>query len=340
MTSPSLSNETKRETLDALDEYGSQAEAARVLGIARSTFRNRLRAALSDPPPPEIGLPDLPEDDIPTSEIIDIQCRRFDKRHAHEKARTWFPVSVPEKKPFGVAFVGDPHVDDNGCNWPLLKRDMAMLANTEGMYAINLGDSANNWVGRLSRLYADQDTSKQTMRKLVKWMMRDAGVRWLVWLMGNHDMWSDDFTTWQREVGAQRLVMQDWQARFKLVFNGDQSIRIHAAHNFPGNSIWNTLHGPQRAAHTKTMAHIYACGHTHNWAIHQEESASRDFTYWLVRARGYKFIDSHAENLGHFPQDGGATITAIINPEATTESGLIQVFADMEQAVSYLKWLR
>ena len=90
----------------------------------------------------------------------------------------------------------------------------------------------------------------------------------------------------------------------------------------------------------KEQAHLYVAGHTHNWALHQEEAASRQFTYWLARCRGYKFIDDYAELLGHSPQEGGASIVSILDPNSTTESGLVQCFADVDQGARYLTWLR
>jgi hypothetical protein len=55
-----------------------------------------------------------------------------------------------------------PHVDDNGCNWPLLKHHAELCRTTPGLYAINLGDSSNNWTDRLIKLYAQQDWSVKT----------------------------------------------------------------------------------------------------------------------------------------------------------------------------------
>ena len=70
-------------------------------------------------------------------------------------------IKIKSNKPIGVAFVGDPHVDNNGCNWPLLRRDIAIMRDTPGMFAVNIGDVTDNWAGRLVRLYADQEMSKK-----------------------------------------------------------------------------------------------------------------------------------------------------------------------------------
>lgn len=286
-----------------------------------------------------VELPEFADDDIEVPEIIDMMCKRFDKRHAYQKQKDWFPIKVNDKKPIAISFVGDPHVDDNGCNWPLLKRHCDLHANTDGLYAVNIGDTENAWAGRLIKKYADQDTSRDTAHKLSEWFLNDSGIDWLVWLMGNHDLWTE-LPALFRAKNVKNIPMEDWQARFKLVFPNGRECKIWTAHDFRGHSMWNSLHAPQKTAHMKSEANIYACGHTHNWAIHQEESASRDFTYWLVRSRGYKFIDEYADLLGHFPQQEGASITCIIDPNAKSASGFIQAYADMEKAVDYLNFLR
>jgi hypothetical protein len=61
-------------------------------------------------------------------------------------------------------------------------------------------------------------------------------------------------------------------------------------------------------------ADLYVCGHLHNWAIHKEESSQRGFTYSLVRARGYKYLDDYAEKLGFMPQQNGASIMTVFLP--------------------------
>jgi hypothetical protein len=87
------------------------------------------------------------------------------------------------------------------------------------------------------------------------------------------------------------------------------------------------------------QADIYACGDTHVWHSVEGENAARGFLYWLIRSRGYKFIDSYGELLGYQPQDYGASITAIINPNATGPQR-IRCFPDLEEAAAYLTFLR
>lgn len=667
--SSTLSEEEARRRIDAVHRHGSFAAAAQELGIAsgalRLWYRDQERRGVIKPP--DITPPVFPDDDLPIEEIIAQMEKRYTKRAEAHRARVWFPIKVNIEGPVGVLWYGDPHLDDNGCNWPLLKRHIE-VAKQPGVFGANIGDSTNNWSGRLARLFADQETSQATARKLARWFLLDSGIQWLLWLMGNHDchdaetqaltkrgwlyhheivdtdevlslntdtgaaewtpiikkieapyagsmrrlesrsisalvtgnhrvlhrpdyaanlqykhaaeirgrigvplngssvngeypltddqiaiagwiltdgsiswrgnsphvvlyqskdgceierllgalglqytkhtrcrkieevcgkklkkpplpqnewrlsvdssrtvlswlpskgglpVWAQELSDRQFDVlldaivsgdgcwdgvraenkscaviygseeflssiqavavshgwcarlsvsrrkdyrlnlcrrrelrmnvprgglpveyysgivwclrvpngnfmvrrrgaahfsgnswgdgseilrlmGAQQVQMnqtpmEEWQARFRLVFPNGREARIHAAHDFPGHSMWNTLHGPQRAAHTKAEAHLYVAGHKHNWALHQEESASREFTYWLARCRGYKFIDHYGENMGYLPQQDGASILSVFDPEARSEASFVQCFADAEAGGDYLQWLR
>ena len=99
------------------------------------------------------------------------------------------------------------------------------------------------------------------------------------------------------------------------------------------------MHGPQKAAMLLEQADIYACGHKHEWAVNEGENAQRGFTYWLLRARGYKFLDAYADQLGYSPQRFGASITAVIDP-TTDGPTKIRCFPDLPEAAEFLTWKR
>ena len=325
-------------------EHGSARAASAASGIAYSTMKSRVRAAKSrgiftkdDAPTADIVAPDLPEVYDEIEDVVMHMKKQFEKRFKREKAKKWMPFKVNMKGPIGVAWFGDPHVDDNGCNWPLLDSHLGQLEETEGLFRANIGDSTNNWGSRLMHLWANQDTSQETARELVRYLLTRGD--WLIWLMGNHDLWNDG-NALLKEMGAHVVPMFDWQAQFKLVFPNKREARIWAAHQFPGHSMWNTLHGPVKAAHMKDWAHLYVCGHTHNWALHKEESASREFVYWIARTRGYKFIDDHSDKLGHQSQESGASVISIFEPDAPNETRFLHCYDDFEEGVDVLNWKR
>ena len=176
--------------------------------------------------------------------------------------------------PNGILFVGDPHIDDNGCNWPALREHARICEETDGIYAVNIGDVSNDWGGRLIKKYADQDTSIKTAHRLVEWFLLDSGFNWLVWLHGNHQHMGGTIPLHEemnKRFGTRRVPMFDWEARFTLQFPNGEEFRINAAHDFAGNSMWNPVHGAVKAAKFGNNIDVAVCGHKHNYAVSQWE---------------------------------------------------------------------
>ena len=288
-----------------------------------------------------IEMPDFPEDDdIPVREIIDQQKKRFKKRSESFAAHTWFPIKVKEDKAIAIMWFGDPHVDDNGCNWEKLDADVDLCRTTPGLYGANIGDTTNNWAGRLVRLYAQQDTSVNTARRLAEWFMLDSGVKWLVYILGNHDIWGDGsavLAQMAKRYGTHKLALHDWEARFTLKFPGGWDVLVYTAHNFKGSSIWNPMHGPMREGQIGELADLYVCGDKHTSGLFQFENAARGGqVQTFVRVRGYKFLDDYARHLGIKEQNQGCSAVTVLDPKAKS----ITTFLDSEEGVRFLNMKR
>lgn len=288
--------------------------------------------------PTTITPPLIPSCDLSAKEIISNLCKKFDHKKQHHDSKKWMPFKVHTNQPMGINWFGDPHVDDDGCNWPLLRRDINICANTPGMFGANIGDTTNNWIGRLMKEYASQGTTRSEADVLIEWFLMDSGVDWLIWLLGNHDKWHFGEEKLKRMV-KHVCTMADWRAQFKLVFPNGRECLIDAAHDHAGHSQWNSLHAQQKASTMGGTAHLYIAGHRHNWALAQNECPHTNRIYWLARARGYKQIDHYGENLGFGNQKSGASICSIIDPRAS-EINLVRCFADLEEGADYLKFLR
>jgi hypothetical protein len=307
-----------------------------------TTYKDRLKVAkirAKNPPTSTIEFPEFPDEDIPVENIIDHLEERYKKRRASYDAHTWFEVRVKDKLPIGVLWFGDPHLDDNGTNWPLLKRHAALCASTEGLYGANIGDTTNNWVGRLQALYAKQDTSIKTARRLAEWFMLDSGITWIVWLLGNHDTWNDGaeiLAQMGKKYGTKKVVCHDWEARFCLAFPNGWKPRIYASHDFKGNSQWNPLHGPMKEGQMGEDADIYVCGHKHNYATFKWENAKRRSRQEFIRVRGYKEMDDYALRGGFPEQVAGTAVLTIFDPDDQTAIS----FDNIEKGVRFLEMLR
>ncbi|HKJ74554.1 MAG TPA: helix-turn-helix domain-containing protein [Alphaproteobacteria bacterium] len=341
MANPGVPDDQLRDVLRALDKCdGNQVQAANILGMKRSTFRARMKQArdkgLTAENVADVTLPEFPDDDVDAEEILDTMERRFQKRLEHHTSLHWFPIRFRTNKPVGMVVVGDPHLGADGCNIPLLRQHIRCITDTPNCYAVNIGDTADNWGGRLIRLYAENNVSKPTERRLARWFLQDAGVPWIVWLMGNHDEMDSSFSEYLKAINAKALPMLDWRARFRLVFP-DAEVRVDAAHNHKGHSMWNELHGQIRAAHMDEAADIFVAGHHHNWALMTKEMPDGRIIH-LARARGYKFIDEHAHRHGFGQQQYGASIMFVVRPKHISDPiRFIRSFADIDDGCEYLK---
>lgn len=347
MAQKPLSDESCQEAIDAVEEHGTKAGAARALGIPERTFNNRHRRGVerglrAQYAPPLMELPNLASGELPIEDVIETLAHR----HAHKKkaldSHIWAEIKCNEKKPFGIAFMGDPHVDSGGCNWTLLRRDTELVKNTDGLYAGAMGDGTDNWVGRLTALYMHNPNTRTDAIRLYEWYIETLRKKWLFILRGNHDMWTasrkDDPITWFKRGEA---PVMDWSYRFQIKMKAGDPLRIHAAHSFKGNSYLNSTHGMQRRnRESEGEADLYVQGHHHEWAMRQEENGMNGRTHWYVKTRGYKDIDTFATVHGFGSQEYGATVTAIIDPNEGNPVRRIHCFADLEEAVSYLNYLR
>lgn len=288
---------------------------------------------------PRFDPPPIPADDIPVEQLIDQLAERFERRAENAAAKRWMRFALHDAGPYVLAFVGDPHLDDNGCNWPLLKRDVELMRRPH-VHGIMLGDVTNNWSGKLQRLYAHQDVSRDRAWKLAEWFWQ--AVPWLLLVKGNHDIWSQshgqgDPLDWMARGSA---ALEDWQARIEIAA-GEHTLRVWASHDFKGSSLYNPLHGPMRAQRFSAgEADILAAGHQHHWELFSGEDADKTTRpHWLVRARGYKYLDPHADRHQFAPQQHGATIAAVIDPSRDGPAA-VQCYADLAEAVEILEFKR
>lgn len=319
--------------VEAVLKHGSIAGAARALGIPRTTMQSRIKkekaAALPTFPPASKSAPAI---------IRDLAAASRTKK-ARADAEKWFQVRMRTTEAIGILWFGDPHLGTS-TNWDRLERDVALCNSTPGMYGANIGDTTNNWTGRLARLYADEDISRSTERKLAKWFLSEAGITWLVWIMGNHDEWEHGADILRLMDVHNRVPMLDWSARFEITFPAAPPIRVHAAHDFPGHSTWNITHGPARSPRmTGGGADLYVCGHKHDWGIQQFEIAERGVSPLALRVRGYKVGDPYARRHGFQEAEHGASILTVIDPKAKGP-GRVTAFVDVEQGARVLKALR
>lgn len=283
--------------------------------------------------------PELPDGNVDASTLVKHLKTRWQKERERHEAKRWRKVFVRRPGPFGIAFFGDPHVDNHGCNWSLLERDIELVKNTDGMYAANAGDSIDNWTGRLARLHANNPVTESEAYMLCEWFVKELADKWLMFILGNHDMWGSGSRIFKHICGDV-IDCDDWQAQVRIVAANGAEFPVWLAHSFKGNSIYNKVHGALRQARFSGAACLYVQGHHHEWAIMQEEDADKGLVHTVAKARGYKFNDEYANVHGFAEQQLGASVVAVFDPDATNAAQAVKVFADIEEGCEFLTWKR
>jgi hypothetical protein len=165
---------------EAYRQCGTVRGAARALGICQKTAKHHLNKQ-----DPGFEVPELPSPNMSPEELWESRKAHYNRVDAAYTARKLIPVKVKLKGPIGILHFGDPHTDGD-TDLAELEAHARIVRNTDGMFAGNIGDQQNNWVGRLQRLYGEQSTSARESWILTEHflgMVKD----WLYLVGGNHD---------------------------------------------------------------------------------------------------------------------------------------------------------
>lgn len=330
---------TPEEAWNAVQRYGTHDRAAAAINTSRRTLQRRFQEyANSREMDKGFDADEIPSDDRSPEEIIECKLKKFALRQAREDAVNPLHIRIKIDGPIGIAHFGDPHIDDDGCNIALLQEHIAIVKQTEGMFAANLGDMTNNWVGRLARLYAGQTTTAKEGWAMAKWLVNE--LPWLYIIGGNHDLWSGASDPVQWMASLARTVYYPSQIRVALQFPNGREVRINARHDFKGHSQWNAAHGPGKAAKMGGDDHIFVCGHKHTMGYNINKPPTSTRVMHSIQVGSYKMVDDYARD-GGFPNDNiTPCAVTIIDPYASDETELVQLYLSPAKAARHLTWER
>jgi hypothetical protein len=337
-----LKPEDLKSALDSVEQYGSINRAAAETGVARSTLQDRIKAAkrlgFDSRVTPDFEVQELPSEHEPVEDLIARRIAAFQRKDAAKKARDLIHVKVNVDGAYGILHFGDPHLDDDGCDWKAVEHCIKLLDDTEALFGANCGDSSNNWVGRLARLYGSQSVSASEAWRMVEWFMRR--VPWLYIIGGNHDAWSgaQDPIRW---MASNAGSLYEWHGvRLALTSPNGREMRVNARHDFQGTSQWNGAHAALKAAKMGwARDHLYTCAHRHSAAASTIFFNDGEHVAHALRIGTFKRYDDYAESKG-FPRENMPAVVTVVNPSARTEAGLVTPFWDVDEGANYLRFLR
>lgn len=337
-----VASEWEKELLLLRQEHGV-AIAGQMKGLCTRAAYQRLkslreRAHAARSPATPVASP-VRSANLTFEELVADRKRTYERLKNHEDDKAALTITLPEAAPYGIFLFGDPHVDDDGCDWPALHRHIDLIRNTPGLYAANLGDLTNNWVGRLERLYASQRTTAAEAHILAEGFIKSLMGKWLFHIGGNHDLWAganDPLPGLCSAAAATYIPIGGTVA----VRAGSHSFFINARHTFPGNSMWNTAHGPARSVLLGNDAHLTVCGHKHTTGHNVLVSAKGRICHALQVA-SYKMIDDYALAGGFRNNTVSPAALVVVDPRfPDTDPAMQTVFHSVERGAAYLNLVR
>ncbi len=354
MPNPRLSLEEALATVQAVEEEIAKGlpkskalrSVDKAFGLPRGGTYHRLKRAMelyevepnwgAKAKPFEIAF--LPDEVADAQELLARRKKEYARKDLAEKARKLVSIKVKIPGPIGIVHFGDPHVDDPGTDIQALEDHVKIVNKTEGLFGANIGDNNNNWVGRLARLYGEQSTSAAEAWVLVEWLVQS--VHWLYLLGGNHGGWSGagDPLKWMKKLPT---IQDTWGARLNLEFPNGKHVRVNARHDFGGHSMWNTTHGPSKAAQMGWRDHLLVAGHKHVSGYQILKDPSSGLLSHILRVAGYKVHDRYAKDLGLPDQNISPAAVTIIDPRwEDSDPRLLTVFHDVALGADFLTFLR
>ena len=275
----------------------------------------------------------------PIEDLIANRIKKFRLKKSAYSDQNLINININIDGPIAVAHFGDPHIDDDGTNISELLQHADLVSNTEGMFAGNIGDNQNNWIGRLARLYGEQSTSSKESWRLTEHFITK--VNWLYLVGGNHDAWSGSGDPLEWMISQRNGLYNNNGIRMNLIFPNKKRVRINARHTFAGHSMWNTAHGLSKAIQMGWRDHILTAGHTHVSGYQVLKDPASGLVSHAIRIASYKEIDRYAEEKGLPDANIFKCPVTIIDPNYDdNDSRLITTIFDPFEGAEYLQWKR
>ena len=287
----------------------------------------------------EFVVQEIPVEEMSIEDIIKYRNKKYNKKYQAYKNKKLIDIKINLHGPIGICHFGDPHVDDDGTNLAEIYDLCNLINNTDGMFAGNLGDVQNNWIGRLQALYGQQSTTAKESWILSEHFLKL--VNWLYLIAGNHDVWSGDGDPLEFIMRDRPSVFEAHGARMNLRFPNGKSVRLNCRHQFKGNSMWNTAHAISRAVQTGWRDHILTAGHTHVSGYQVLKDPASGLISHAIQVASFKNMDDYANKLGLDDKNIFNAPVTIIDPQYDdNDNKLITTFFNPYEAADYLTFKR
>jgi hypothetical protein len=322
---------TEQEAIDEFNRTGSKRQAAKNLGVPRSTFRRWLKKSNLQI---EGVTPNFTTVDTDTllQRLVETQER---KDRAIELSRNQ-RVIINDNLPIVLAIFSDTHWGNNKTDYRALISDTKAVAECAFCYALGSGDYSENWIGKLGWISREQGITKDAENALVKWWFDTLSDSFIAICSGNHDnrtVIQAGYDYIRSCLGDALMLYDQDQILFTLQHAGEE-IKIKIRHRDQYKSILNPFHGAFRDIERGDWAwDVYVSGHDHK-ATMFGDFIHHDRPKKVVRLGTYKMDDRYGKACG-FAKSWGTGSAALV-----IDKGTVQGFRSIDAAIKYCEHLR
>jgi hypothetical protein len=291
----------------------------------------------------EIEQIETPEE--PIEDLIERAIIHNERKAEYASRRKVVDINLHVEGPFGIVGLPDQHLNNPGTQLRKAMRDAEIIANTDGLYCMAVGDWLDNFIiGRLERERRGDVMSHSDAMRLQEYYVTKIAPKLLAAIGGNHNDWpqmlggSDPLGELFHRLGKQGIYDAD-EMRVRLNLPSGHSFVHLVRHIFPGHSKYNTAHGVLAWMLEKWQGedclwggHIHSSAHV---AIEREYMGDSKVVHGMQLAT-YKTEDKYAISRG-FRKNTPFIAPIVIH---VPETGKTIFFEDISEGVAYLDFLR
>lgn len=245
-------------------------------------------------------------------------------------------VEVHESRPIGVVFTGDWHLGARGVKYDLLDRDLDLIANTDGLYCIGMGDYKDNQNPRIHPSGVSEETTSSSCQDLlVKHLMMKAKGKWIALVRGCHDDWDHQLSDidFVQELAASVGCVNLWHGGKLHIKVGKETYSIIARHKYKFESSLNTTNPHRNLVNNFGYYDIVALAHRHYPDLQVTQRMGQELIY--LRSGTYKTYDEFGQKIGGYEGTYGTPLVIFFPKEHKK-----LVVPDIETGVKILKAFR
>ena len=288
-------------------------------------------------PKPRIEGVTLAEGDaVDEDEVWRLALQKSEKKRGIEEKKADAIIEFPHG-PVCLAFFADQHAGSVGTDYARIDRDVQIVRDTPGMYAVQHGDIVNNFIiGKLQAIRFGAEFSICQEWTLAKRVLRMLAPKLLVSISGNHDLWTYALTgiDYLKEVHRELnpdILYAKYDMPFVLSVGGNE-FRIRARHSWKGSSIYNDTHGIERASKfDKGREFDVGIGaHTHASGLYRQFNNGGK-TGHAILCGSYKVYDDFTDRHGFSQSNESAAVAMVFSESGAWGTN------DLEIAAGYMR---